>query len=174
MAAGFAVYLLVGLFLVHRWVFTITSMGSGSMAPTLCSDVNAPDRVLVDRLTPLLRAPVRGEIVHFQDEKGEWIMKRVVGLPGERVEIRDLHVLVDGKRLSGPAEVATRSYTNQGHMGPGVVVQVNAGHFFVMGDDTADSYDSRFWGCLPGKDISGLARAVVWPLKHAAALAPTF
>lgn len=162
--AALAIYGVVGLFVLHRWGFTVTSMGSGSMKPTLASDPNAPDRVLVDRFTPLLRGPARGEIVHFKDEKGTWIMKRVVALPGEKIEIRDNHAVIDGKPLAG------RAYLNQGHMTPGKVVQVDPDFYFVMGDDTQDSYDSRFWGCLPRKDIKGIARAVIWPPQHAASL----
>lgn len=168
--AALGVYVVLGLLALNRWGFTVTSMGSASMAPTLDSNPSAPDRVLVDRFTPLVRAPLRGEIVHFRDEKGTWIMKRVIALPGEKIEIRDSHVWIDGKRLEAPAEVAKRAYLNQGHMTPGKVVQVDPDFYFVMGDDTQDSYDSRFWGCLARRDIRGIARAVIWPPQHAASL----
>lgn len=167
-----AAYGVIALVVVHFFGFTVTSMASPSMAPTLRSDVASPDRVLVDLLTPRLRAPARGEIVYFKDEKSTWIMKRVIGLPGESVEIKDGRIVVDGRVLAQPPEIANRRYLNTGHMTPGSVMKIDAGHFLVLGDDTQDSYDSRYWGCLSQASIRGIARAVIWPLPHAGMLTP--
>lgn len=172
MLVWLSVYGAIALVLLHFFGFTVTSMASPSMQPTLRSDVASPDRVLVDLLTPRFRAPQRGEIVYFRDSKGTWVMKRVIGLPNEHVEIRDGRILIDNRVLDHPPEVANRRYLNSGHMLPGSVMNVNPGFYMVLGDDTQDSYDSRFWGCLPAGAIRGIARAVVWPPAHAGVLAP--
>ena len=90
-------------------------------------------------------------------------MKRVVGLPGETVEIAEGGVLIDGKPLTGPPEVTRQSYVNDGHLPAGQALRVAPGHYLVLGDDSQDSYDSRFWGCLLASEIRGLGVAVVWP-----------
>lgn len=149
--------------LVTHYLVTVTTMSSSSMQPTLSSDLQDPDVVLVDRLSHRLRAPRRGEIVHFQDADGTWIMKRVVALPGEVLELRDQHVWIDGKPLTSPPEVAARRYLPDGYLEGKSRLAVAAGHYFVLGDDTTDSYDSRYWGALPATRVEGLAWAVLWP-----------
>jgi signal peptidase I len=165
-------YGLVALALLHFFGFTVTSMASPSMQPTLRSDVASPDRVLVDLLTPRFRAPRRGEIVYFMDNKGTWVMKRVIGLPNEHVEIRAGRIVINGSVLEHPPEIANRRYLNSGHMKEGSVMNVNPDFYMVLGDDTQDSYDSRFWGGLPAGSIRGIARAVIWPPAHSGVLTP--
>jgi len=85
------------------------------------------------------------------------LIKRVIGLPGDRIAARGGHVYVDGQRLVEPylsADVATSSF------GPLVVPP---GHIWVMGDNRGDSLDSRVFGPIPEKNVVGRAVWKVWP-----------
>lgn len=161
---GALVAITLGWFLLERHALTLTTMGSNSMQPTLYTGKGGDDVVLVDRWTNSRRDPRRGEIVHFRSrEDGDWVLKRVVALPGETLELRDGRVWIDGARLTEPPAVATRTYETNGHLGEGVRLKMGPRHYFVLGDDTADSYDSRFWGALERREITGIARAIAWP-----------
>ena len=113
----------------------------------------------------------RGEVIVFkfpQDPERDFI-KRVIGLPGETVEIRNKRVFVDGSPLnepyvhflqppvSGNAEVA--SYDVRERYGP---VTVPPDHYFMMGDNRDNSEDSRYWGFLPRRYVKGKALMVYW------------
>jgi len=151
---------------------------SGSMEPTL----EPGDRVLVQKV---VYGPDRGDVVVFSDPLGRpgpdrgivggfvhWLsstlgierpehedfIKRVIGLPGETVELRDGRLFVEGVRIPQPylkGAVDTREY------GP---VRVPEGALFVLGDNRLNSNDSRFGlGFVPVDKVVGRAFAIVWP-----------
>jgi signal peptidase I len=151
---------------------------SGSMEPTL----EPGDRVLVQKV---VYGPDRGDVIVFSDPQGRpgpdrgivggfvhWLsstlgierpehedfIKRVIGLPGETVELRDGRLFVDGVRIHEPylkGAVDTRDY------GP---VRVPEGALFVLGDNRLNSNDSRFGlGFVPVDKVVGRAFAIVWP-----------
>ena len=151
---------------------------SGSMEPTL----EPGDRVLVQKV---VYGPDRGDVIVFSDPQGRpgpdrgivgglvhWLsstlgierpehedfIKRVIGLPGETVELRDGRLFVDGVRIREPylkGAVDTRDY------GP---VKVPEGALFVLGDNRLNSNDSRFGlGFVPVDKVVGRAFAIVWP-----------
>jgi signal peptidase I len=89
----------------------------------------------------------------------ETYIKRVVGLPGERVGVRDGVVTIDGRRLSEPyVRFPDR------RSAPPVTVPANA--YYVLGDNRADSDDSRSWGVLSAKDVVGRALVGIWPPRR--------
>ncbi|HKT47580.1 MAG TPA: signal peptidase I [Candidatus Acidoferrales bacterium] len=102
---------------------------------------------------PLWRNPKRQQIVIYRPVvpgEDSDIIKRVIGLPGETVDIHDGGVYINGARLSEPYAVgATQPYSMR------VPFKVPAGCYFVMGDNREDSYDSRFTGCIPRQHIIG-------------------
>jgi signal peptidase I len=105
----------------------------------------------------------RGDVVVFwypEDPEVSFI-KRIVGLPGDRIEINSGVVLVNGKPVREPyvkAELADdRSYPPR---------EVRAGHYFVMGDNRQGSNDSRSWGLVPERYIYGKAFFRIWPLDE--------
>src|SRR5262245_20556224 len=116
----------------------------------------------------------RGDVVVFKfpEDPTRDFIKRVIGLPGETVEIRDKVVFVDGKPLDEPythfldtppfrrdPERELRGEGPRGRWGPEVVP---ADHLFVLGDNRDNSRDSRFWGFLPRDQVKGRALLVYW------------
>jgi signal peptidase I len=116
--------------------------------------------------------PSRGDLVLFvppEDPKIQ-ILKRVIGLPGERIEIRDKAVYIDGRRLEDPWGHSGKAPSEPGApASPGLrnldnlpAVEIPAGHVFLIGDDRDHSYDSRFYGPVPLSSLRGRALYVYW------------
>lgn len=119
---------------------------------------------LAPKLAYLFHLPRRGDIVVFEyprDTSRDFI-KRVIGLPGETVEIRDNQVLIDGRPLDEPY-LSSAARTQMGNMAS-VVVPADA--VFVMGDNRGNSSDSRSWGALPLVKIVGRAWFIYWPQEY--------
>jgi signal peptidase I len=116
------------------------------------------------RLAYLFHLPRRGDIVVFEyprDTSRDFI-KRVIGLPGETVEIRNNQVFINGRPLDEPY-LSPPARTQMGNMAP-VVVPADA--VFVMGDNRGNSSDSRSWGALPLDKIVGRAWFIYWPQEY--------
>ena len=131
---------------------------SGSMIPTLL----VGDHILVEKITYRFREPKRGEIIVFKFplNRSKDYIKRVIGLPGDKIEVINKIVYVNGKKLDEPYAIHTdpniipAAVSPRDNYGPVVVPK---GFFFVMGDNRDNSFDSRFWGFVPEKDIIGKA-----------------
>jgi signal peptidase I len=157
---------LLGLiFLVYFACFDLTQIVSPSMAPTLKG--NGPgdgDWVLAERVTYRVRSPRRWEVVEFVNTEGLKVMKRVVGLPGERVTLSERgRVVVNGEELAWPAGLEYLHYYAYGpYVRNGKEVECGAG-YFVLGDDSKDSQDGRYEGVLPEGRVMGRAWVRVAP-----------
>lgn len=128
---------------------------SGSMEPTLYPS----DRILVNKFIYRLREPRPGEIVVFLppfDSKKD-VIKRVIALSGQTLEIRNGEVMVDGKVIDESYKIAS---ADMGDFGPLVIPK---GSVFVMGDNRPNSYDSRFFGPLKKNVLIGEAFSIYWP-----------
>ena len=138
---------------------------SGSMHPTLIEG----DRILVNKFVYRLREPQRGEIVVFkypEDPKRPFI-KRLAGIGGDTVEIRDGQVIVNGQPLDGPGIFGHNFYYNQGLYGQErQIITVPKNSFFVLGDNSSSSHDSRFWGFVPRPLLIGRAMVIFWPVTR--------
>ena len=127
-----------------------------SMEPSF----HTSERVIVDRLTMLLGAPARGDVVVLDSPTtaDELLIKRVVGLPGEHVLIRDGRVYIDGMLLDEPyvEEYCTmRSCNGEWQLAPD--------EYFVLGDNRSHSLDSHSFGPVSETMIKGVARVRYWP-----------
>ncbi|MGI8808320.1 MAG: signal peptidase I [Acidimicrobiales bacterium] len=159
-------------FVIKTFLLQAFYIPSLSMAPTL--KVN--DRVLVNKLSYDLHDVNRGDVVVFESSPTDGsaekdLIKRVVGLPGETVEAREGQILINGQPLDEPyleRDVQTRGPMCQQESMPGCQGQdkvvVPAGTYFVLGDNRANSRDSRFIGAVPGSRIIGRAFVRVWPV----------
>lgn len=138
-----------------RWVPT------GSMEPTIAIG----DRLFTVKAIYYFKKPVRGDIVVFEppsqvhSKTGNYpYVKRLIGLPGDTVEIREGLVYVNDKVYDVDSAREPRySY------GP---VKVENGTLFVLGDNRNESYDSHEWGFLPEENVIAKAVFVIWPFNH--------
>lgn len=134
---------------------------------------NYPDGeyLLTEKVTYYLNSPTRGDVVVLTpppnvSETDEFI-KRIIGLPGEKVMVKGGHVYINNKVLDEPY-LATTLYTNPGDfLLEGQEYTVPDGKYFVMGDNRPNSSDSRYWGPITKSEITGRAWIIYWPLNHA-------
>jgi signal peptidase I len=149
---------------------------SGSMIPTLV----VGDRLMVNKLRYGPKIPFtkkrlpgyselkRGDIIVFvfpEDPKRDFI-KRLIALGGETVEIKEGDVFVNDKLIKDPL-IKHTYYYNRGQYGQeSDAIEVPEGHVYVMGDNSASSHDSRFWGFVPEENIIGRAEIIYWPFKR--------
>jgi signal peptidase I len=181
-----ALFILLVFFIVRGIVQNFKIEGS-SMEPTLFTgqyilvnklvyfhfDLNAPFRLLPgqeelsQRIVYPFHQPRRGDIVVFEyprDVSKDYI-KRVIGLPGDQVEIRDGNVFINGEQLDQPFLKGAPTYCVGGYSCNGGVMTVPEGHIFVMGDNRANSSDSREWGELPLDRVVGQAWLIYYPVS---------
>ena len=130
---------------------------------------NFPDSeyLLTEKVTYYLRDPERGDVVVFTPPVSEdEFIKRVIGLPGETVMLRDGRVYINDALLDEPY-LAADLRTDEGQfLQEGESHLVPEGQYFVMGDNRPHSSDSRAWGPIFKKPISGRAWVVYWPLNQ--------
>lgn len=150
------------VFLIRNFLVQPFLVSGSSMVPNFYNG----DYLLVDELTYHFRAPERGEVAVFRYPKDEttYFIKRIIGLPGERVEVRDGRVTIfNGAYPKGIT--LDESYLPKGLVtGNPIDVTLSGKEYFVMGDNRSYSFDSRNWGALSEKEIVGLVRLRLWPL----------
>jgi signal peptidase I len=156
----------IGLILVVYYLFfNVTVIYSDSMSPTLKgNETSERDYVLTEKISYLLREPRRWEIVRYQtdDELSTLVMKRVVGLKGETISIKDHWININGKPIERPIGLEFLKYYAVGDLFGGKEVDCDGG-YFMLGDDSKDSYDSRFTGIIKSDIIEGRAWMIIWP-----------
>jgi signal peptidase I len=173
--------------LIRYFLCEIRWIPSGSMKPTLIEG----DRIVVERVTHFYKKPQRGDILVFYPPfvkinktplgilarrtgigcNDVAFIKRVVGLPGEKVEIKNFkdgrHVVyINDKPLEEKYILSEYDYvpcSDTMYCGPMIVPE---GKYFMMGDNRGNSEDSRFWGFLPEYRIVGRAVTIFWPLNR--------
>lgn len=151
------------MFLAYHLLFDLSVVASNSMSPTLrgTSRENG-DRVLTEKLTFLLRGPRRWELVAFRNTEGSQVMKRVVGLPGEKVSLIDGRLYVNASPVARPESLDGIEYLAYGRLYKARRSDCGDG-YFVLGDDSRDSQDSRYEGPVGPRQIAGRPWLVVWP-----------
>jgi len=118
-----------------------------------------------DLRLPAVRDPKRGDVLVFKypEDRSKDFIKRLIGVPGDEIMVRDKRVYVNGTIYQNPHEVhkdpQIQPRTVRDNFGP---VRVPANSYFMMGDNRDNSYDSRFWGFVPKVDVVGLAVIKYW------------
>jgi len=168
-----AIVLIVKAFVVNPYRIPSSSMETTlhCAQPAVGCEARFSDRVLANRFLYRLRDPRRGEIIVFKTPPaaqvkcgaGGTFVKRLIGLPGDVVELRlrrgDGYVYINGKPLREPYIEKVRRGAVQ-NFGP---VKVKAGNYFMMGDNRGQSCDSRLWGTVPRANLIGKVFATYWP-----------
>lgn len=162
---GLSAILAIG---IRQFVAEARYIPSGSMLPTL--QIN--DRLIVDKLGYHFHSPQRGDIVVFSPTEElerqkfhDAFIKRVIGLPGEKVEVKNGQVFINNQPLKENYIVDKPQY----QWGPQIVPQ---GQYLVLGDNRNNSYDSHYWGFVPRDKIIGRAIVRFWPVDRAGEITP--
>jgi len=166
--------ILIALF-IRTFIVCAYKIPSGSMKPTL----QIGDHILVNKFVygvkiPLLRRtvipfrdPKRGEIVVFifPEDRSKDFIKRVIGISGDKIEIRNKKIFVNDKEIEdthgvfSDSLIIPKSMQPRDNFGPVIVPEKS---IFVMGDNRDESLDSRFWGFVKLKDVEGKAFIIYW------------
>jgi len=177
-AEAAAIAILLALF-IRTFVIQAFKIPSGSMEPTLL----VGDHILVNKFIygvkiPIIRKtiipvsdPRHGDVIVFiyPLDRSKDFIKRVIGLPGDRIEIEGQSIYINGRLYDDPHGYYSRQ-ENKPEMSSGPII-VPEGHLFVMGDNRDHSYDSRFWGkgdkrFVPLESVKGKAFIIYWSWPH--------
>ncbi|MDP4624624.1 MAG: signal peptidase I [Akkermansiaceae bacterium] len=163
------------------------NISTGAMQPTLrgADSPTGADYIAVDLLSYRMSSPQRGDIIvfstsgitgltRFMGGQGDTtFVKRLVGMPGEKIRISEGKVFVDGRPLGDADGIPPFAYQNPrtGSL-PAVLVEgedfvVGSDEYFVLGDNTSNSLDSRFWGCVPKSSVLGKVTMIYYPFSRA-------
>ncbi|MEK4429423.1 signal peptidase I [Paenibacillus sp. FSL M7-0802] len=154
---------MVVLLLLNLFVFNLSTVRGHSMQPTLMES----QHLFVNKLVYNFHDPGRGDIVILKDPDSKlssprFLVKRVIGIPGDVIRVEHNHLYVNGELLNEPY---TNSDVEDGDYGP---FTVEPEHFFVMGDNRhiAASKDSRYFGSIKSQDLLGRAEFIFWPISE--------
>jgi signal peptidase I len=143
----------VVLFVSINMISARIRVDGDSMVPTLVSG----EYVIVSRLTYRVGSPERGDIIvfHYPRNPEEEYIKRVIGLPGDQVEVKNGSVYVNGEKLDESYLTVKTNYLG--------MWSIPSGQLFVLGDNRNNSSDSHDWGTVPMDYVIGKALVVYWP-----------
>lgn len=144
---------------------------TAAMEPTLGgASRGTPDHILIDRLSYRVTTPHRGDLAVFSTSgiagipgEGSLFVKRVVGLPGEKIEIREGRVFANARQLGEQDGIPSVTYVATSASS----YVVPEGAYFMLGDNSRNSYDSRYWGSVPRTNIQGRVARIYYPFSRA-------
>jgi len=150
--------------LSYIFAFQPHQVKGNSMLPNFFND----EHLLTNKLVFLFRSPQRGDVIIFKapDNPEYDYIKRIIGLPGDTIEVKESHFLVNNRAINEAAYLPAGTLTKAGyylHEGQKLVVPSNA--YFVSGDNRGNSSDSRDFGPVPKKSIIGQAWLMYWPVN---------
>lgn len=147
---------LASIFIIYSFIAQPFLVQGASMEPNFSTG----NYLIVDEITYRFREPARGEVIvfHNPNDKSEFYIKRIIGLPGEKIEIRNGIVTIN-------EELFEEEYLPEGAIVDGdVSFDLKEDEYFVMGDNRSRSFDSRRWGPLKRDEIVGAVRLRFWPI----------
>ena len=152
------VFVIPTALLIKQFIAQSSLVFSGSMIPTM----GIRDRLIVNKLTYLYSTPKRGDIIVFESpmDDGREFVKRLVGLPGETLEVKRGIIYINNEPITFPGIRILRDFSRFGPL------QIPDDHYFFMGDNRSNSSDSRYWGTVPKHDLIGKAVLTYWPVTH--------
>lgn len=142
---------------IRTWIAQPFIVEGASMEPNFHNG----EYLIIDELSYAFGVPKRGEVIIFRYplQPSEFFIKRIIGLPGETVEIKDNEIFINSVLV--PEQYLPKNLQT----GPDKTVQLEDNQYFVMGDNRTASSDSRVWGPLPKKNITGRVFLRLWPLN---------
>ncbi len=149
-------------------LFTIFIISHNKIpSPSMVSTINEGDHILTNMLPYYYRDPHRGEIVVFKQGEENWI-KRVIGEPGDIIDILNGDVYVNEKRLDESMYVLEEgsSTPRSEVMSITFPYKVESGHYFLMGDNRQQSHDSRYLGAIKRENIYGKGWIKIYPFNQ--------
>lgn len=151
-----AIVILLRMFVVQAF-----KIPSTSMVPTL----KISDRLLANKILYKIKEPERGDVIIFRypEDPSRDFVKRLIGLPGETVMIKNGKILINGSELKEPGSIASRYYYSEGDYGVTGGMKIPENSYYALGDNSIISKDSRFWGVVPKKNLIGKAAFIYWP-----------
>ncbi|MGI6224684.1 MAG: signal peptidase I [Peptococcales bacterium] len=144
--------------IIRAFLFQFFWIPSRSMEPTLLIN----DRIMVTRFSYWFHEPERGDVVVFKYpiEPQKDYVKRLIGLPGEKVQIINSKLYINDELIEEPYLPSGLEF---GSFGP---IQVPEGEYFMLGDNRNNSSDSRVWGFVEDKLLIGKAQFIYWPYSR--------
>jgi len=148
--------------IIRTFIVTPFKIPTSSMEPTLLPG----DKIFVSRFIYRFRAPERGDVIVFRypENPRRDFIKRLVAFGGETIEIADEKLVIDGEVVDNPEIFQKLQYYNRGAYGAqDAQITIPKDCYFVLGDNSASSRDSRYWGFVPRKFLLGKAFVIWWP-----------
>lgn len=149
--------------LLNIYVFNVSTVIGKSMQPTLYEG----EKLIINKISLSFGSPGRGEIVVLHDpstgpDRKEYLVKRIIGIPGDIVEVKDRQLYVNGKQVEEPYTDTTIQDPDFG------ALTVQEGTYFVMGDNrhAGASKDSRYFGAVAKSSIVGKVSLIWWPFSR--------
>ncbi len=158
----------IAVMLIRNFLIQPFLVSGASMEPNFSSG----DYLLIDEITYRFKAPERGEVIvfHYPGDESTYYIKRLVGLPSERVVITSGKITIFNKDFPNGLTLK-EDYLPSSTMTTGQKeVSLKDNEYFVLGDNRSFSFDSRSWGSLKNSEIVGIVRLRLWPFNKVIAV----
>jgi len=153
---------------IKNYIAPVARVRSNSMRPQIV----VGDWFLIDKMIYKQTGPQRGDVVFFDFHRdtSRVVVKRIIAKGGEILEIKDGDIYINN-RLQNIPHAANIYYYNGGEFGKaGQAVKVPLGYYYVLGDNSETSIDSRYWGFVPKENIIGKAHKIIYPFDRSGAI----